>query len=464
MRLKLHLIILVATILSTLVVGYIVLHAAGFITFANDVPSTELPPLPPSPRGSVLSSDPTDTPSGPGVRAKALAAERLRPLDGGYLHADAGGSGYFRGQLGSAAEGKRLAFVHARGGMHAVDVSTGAALWTSSISSISFATVSSGALLVTSRHTDSKLFVLEAVSGRTLWKVDDFFDGTTDVDQFPTAPAGPAVVSKGKVYLLSGRGLPYEPILSPHLHGFLLSTGERILNAALDQRERADGMWRKVGVQLNVDDDFAYVGNRMLLGDQPLLQAFELSTGDRRWGTASMGGAGHRVLVLSGLVVVLESSGYLRALDRGVGVELWSASMHATKRGSGCFGSPALAGERIIVSTSEGLVAFEGTTGRRLWSSEAGPGESFGPPVVSSGKIFVASDAGVEAVSSDSGESLWRRELEAVEPYGVAVAGEDVFVQTRSSLECLSAETGETRWRYQPDDGMYSIFSPVVAD
>ncbi|GAB7093175.1 hypothetical protein JCM30237_03270 [Halolamina litorea] len=159
----------------------------------------------------------------------------------------------------------------------------------------------------------------------------------------------------------------------------------------------------------------------------------------------------------------------LYALAPGTGSTRWQVPLRAEPNGS-----PAVEGDRVIVSAKRSLergrvVCFSRRYGDEEWLYDV-DSRLTAPPVVAQGVAYVADWSGtVHAVSVRSGEPRWRRRIEA-DGAGrtfagpVAVHDGTLYLGSHSGstgLVALDARTGEEQWRVST--GAVTV-GPVVDD
>jgi outer membrane protein assembly factor BamB len=132
----------------------------------------------------------------------------------------------------------------------------------------------------------------------------------------------------------------------------------------------------------------------------------DASTGQVRWRRALPGPAA----VASGSIpgdlafaVTLDTGlgrGQLFALDASTGATVWSHRVHPTQN------PPVLDGGRVLVSSRDGIRAFDGATGHLLWYT---PMDQPGGPVIGRNAIYTnAADGSIHAIVRTTGRPLWK--------------------------------------------------------
>ncbi len=196
-------------------------------------------------------------------------------------------------------------------------------------------------------------------------------------------------------------------------------------------------------------------------------------------------------------LVVASGFGYVVALDRNSGAELWKRVVQAPITGSPTVDSdyayvassnneiyvlsmedgsviwsdqaieesarvlsspsPALLDDLLAVPFSSGeVIAYVPSNGRRLWSDSLTRGGRFTPisaindiagnPVIDSGAVYAASQSGVlVSIDAVSGVRLWEKSFGSI--HSPAVSGQFVFaVNVEGQLACFDKSTGGVVW------------------
>lgn len=151
-------------------------------------------------------------------------------------------------------------------------------------------------------------------------------------------------------------------------------------------------------------------------------------------------------LHVNGNVITLASSdGIVAALDARTGSDVWRAALgESLSTGPGSDGKTA-----AVVTRANALVALE--SGREKWRQQL-PAQVFTPPLVAGGRIFILSaDRSVAAYDGATGRRLWSQQR-AGEPLvlrqaGVLLAAGDTLVVGLSGrMVGMNPNTGVTQW------------------
>ncbi|NYJ07459.1 outer membrane protein assembly factor BamB family protein [Petropleomorpha daqingensis] len=138
------------------------------------------------------------------------------------------------------------------------------------------------------------------------------------------------------------------------------------------------------------------------------------------------------------------------------GALLWRAPLTTTQGGSSGWGGMAVGNGVVYTAGGQGLVAYDATSGRPLWTGAGGQGR----PVVAGGRVFatgygyaVAFPAGGCGAATCS--PLWKRTFSGIDTDDVVVGGADastIFVTYNKHggaggfVARLSASTGNVQW------------------
>ena len=153
-------------------------------------------------------------------------------------------------------------------------------------------------------------------------------------------------------------------------------------------------------------------------------------------------------------IYIGDYGGRLLALSALTGRRRWSSSVNGR-----IYGTPAVAGGRVFVPSSDGdtMNAFS-TRGRHLWTVHTGA-YVYSSPAVWAGRVFFGSHNGVlYCVSASSGRVLWSFASGAPISASPAVVGDVVyFSNLRNGIYGLDSRSGRRVLRFR--DGQYVAVS-----
>ena len=216
--------------------------------------------------------------------------------------------------------------------------------------------------------------------------------------------------------------------------------------------------------------------------------ALDAETGELLWSFESESDLSPPPLVAGGVVFV-EDLANLYALDAATGKELWrsepssfsvsgatvyqvtepmsnmKAEVSATDGRSGekmwatnvsrsfslLLFPPTAAGGNVYVSDDHRVHALDSTTGKLVWSFDAGDVVQV-PPTASNGVVFIRSYATAYALDESTGEKLWSYEVDSAETKSPPVAVDGVWYLNDWSLRALDADTGQLLWSFAVDE------------
>lgn len=267
------------------------------------------------------------------------------------------------------------------GELTALDAGTGAKLWQQKLlaSATGAPTIYDGLVYVTAG--EAQAWAVDAETGRVRWQLS----ATPDVNNFAGAPS-PAVTDQ---YALFGFG-----------------SGE--VQAAF--RQGGFGVWstlvtgRRQGfARANINDitgDPVVVGDRVYTGNQSgRMVALGLATGERLW-TADEGPMGP-AWVAGGSVFIVTDRNQLVRLDADSGARIWGVDLPyfqkiRPRKQEAVFAhyGPVLAGGRVAVASSDGLLRFFDPTSGELVQAVELPGGASSAPVVAGGVLYVLNKKG----------------------------------------------------------------------
>ncbi|MCC1491594.1 PQQ-like beta-propeller repeat protein [Cognatishimia sp. F0-27] len=291
----------------------------------------------------------------------------------------------FQGQGGGLAYADgRLYVASGFGKVSALDASSGAEIWSQRLGSTATGapTVSGGVVYLTAG--DSTGWAIEADDGRVRWQIE----GTGDVNNVAGAPA-PALGAQRVVFAFGGGSV----------QGAFREGGLQLWNA--------DILGRRNGIALATIDDVT--GDPLISGDTVFAGthsgrtvALNLYDGDRLW-TAREGALGPLWPVGDSVFFVSDRNQLIR-LDAGTGAEIWKVALPGYKpsarpnrRRDESFANhgPILAGGRLWVASSDGLLrGFSPEDGSLAVSVEIPRGATT-RPIVAGGTLYVVATDGV---------------------------------------------------------------------
>ncbi len=306
--------------------------------------------------------------------------------------------------------------------VHAVDQTTGKALWTYDVPSSVHGSiaVSDGKVFVpTLRGT---LFAVDATTGELAWRHDP---------QAAPAPYNQRTYGYYGVTVADGKVLyPYQTRHGEASSGLLVAldvaTGERAWAAPMSGSTMSDGTPA-------VADGRVYVGNQT--ADQVI--AYDLATGRRLWlGAAQLGGWQDGIPSAADGRVFIGSNNGIIARNGATGQTLWTyrSPQASLVNGGATPAAPTIAGDVVYMGFPSGAVAaLDAATGAVLWNRLL-PGEQYHggihtSPALSGDTLFVGSNGGsFYALDARTGQPLWEHEIGTWVTAGPAISGNTVVV------------------------------------
>lgn len=182
------------------------------------------------------------------------------------------------------------------------------------------------------------------------------------------------------------------------------------------------------------------------------LYALRASTGAIKWAFTRGGQFGsNSAAVANGIVYASGTSGFA-ALKASSGKLLWSKSWITSS-------SPAVVNGVVYVGSDDGKVyALNASTGKTLWSFQAGIQAIASSPAVVAGVVYVGgSDYNVYALNASKGQVLWSFATGGGYVSSPAVARGVVYIGQQDvagpgGFEALDASTGQVIWRIPTGD------------
>ncbi len=282
---------------------------------------------------------------------------------------------------GLAVEGNTVYATTGFGALVAMDVTTGAERWVQKLESAATGapTVRGGIVYVTSR--DSRAWAINAADGRIKWQLPG--SPTTSVMVGGTAPA---VADKFAIF----------PFGSGELIAAFRQGGVRTWASSVSGKRRG----RAYAGITDITGDPVISNGVVYAGSQSgRVVALDMASGERIW--TAKEGAYSPVWPTGGSVFLVSDEAKLVRLDDATGETIWAVDMpYYTKdkprRRKAVYAhyGPVLAGGRLIVAGSDGLIrSFSPVDGSLLSSVEISGGATTNPVIVG-GVMYVVSTKG----------------------------------------------------------------------
>ena len=282
---------------------------------------------------------------------------------------------------GLAVDGGVLFATSGFGTLTALSAASGAVLWVQDIDAAPSGPPTVRGNLVYLVTRDNRAWAIDAATGRIAWQIP----GLAAAAGF-AGGAGPAVSSTIAVF----------PFSSGELVAVLRRGGVRLWSGSVSGRHLGR-VYSSIG---DFAADPVIAGDRVYAGTQSgRLVAMELNTGDRIW-TAKTGAGGPVAIAGNSLWLVSDDARLLR-VDAGTGATLWDVQLpyfrdkrQKHRKGIHAHFGPLLAGGRIIVASSDGLMrTFDPSTGAAL-GTRALPSGAATAPIVVGGTLYVVTADG----------------------------------------------------------------------
>ncbi len=278
---------------------------------------------------------------------------------------------------GLATDGASVYVATGFGRVTALDAATGRVRWVQALQAAgtSAPTVANGVVHVVSRN--SRAWAIEADSGRVRW----VFSGIPAVAGF--AGGAGAAVAPGSVIF----PFPSGEVVSVFAEGGLERWSTIVAGARLGAA--AGRATTDIGGDPVVEGGVVYVGNV-----SGRIVALDAESGTRLW-TATEGTTGGLWLAGGSLFTVSDISELVR-IDAGSGETVWRVPLPASVKGSWprravriAHYGPVVAGGRVIVASSDGLIRFFDPASGAPAGGLALPGGAASAPVVAGGVLYV---------------------------------------------------------------------------
>lgn len=282
---------------------------------------------------------------------------------------------------GLAVDGNTVYATTGYGALVALDVTTGNRRWLQKLDSAATGapTVKGGIVYVTSR--DSRAWAINASDGRIKWQLPG--SPTPSVMVGGTAPA---VTDKFAVF----------PFGSGELIAAFRQGGVRTWASSVSGKRRG----RAYAGITDITADPVIVGNVVYTGSQSgRVVALDLGSGERIW--TAKEGAYSPVWPVGNSVFLISDEAQLVRLDAATGERVWGVELpyytkEKTRRRKAVFAhyGPVLAGGRLVVAGSDGMIRSFSPVDGALLSAVEIPGGATTNPVIVGGVLYVVSTKG----------------------------------------------------------------------
>lgn len=159
-----------------------------------------------------------------------------------------------------------------------------------------------------------------------------------------------------------------------------------------------------------------------------------------------------------GLLVFGVNSGRVYGLDSATGKVRW-----ARRQKGEIASSPAIAGERVFISSMDGMLTAYGRGGTPRWQFSTGGSPIESSPLVVDGRVYVGAWNGtLYAVDAQTGKADWTFAAAADIKGSAALAGDlIVFADYAGNVYAVDPATGAQKWRYSGGQRFYG--GPAVS-
>ena len=282
---------------------------------------------------------------------------------------------------GLAADAAAVYATTGFGEVVALQATSGAVIWRQRLDALVSGApmVAGGQVYVTGR--DGSGWALNASDGRVQWQV-------------PGTPASSGMIGSAAPALADA--LVVFPFTSGQVAALTTADGTGVWSSPVTGQR----LGRGYGAVGDVTGDPVVAGGVVYVGTAAgRLAALDAATGTRIW-TATQGAMGPP-LVAGGSVFVVSDEARLLRLDAGTGAVIWSVEMPyftnaEPKKHKAIFAhyGPVLAGGRVVVAGSDGVLRLFNPVDGALAGSAIIPGGAASAPALAQGLLFVVSTTG----------------------------------------------------------------------
>jgi outer membrane protein assembly factor BamB len=283
---------------------------------------------------------------------------------------------------GLATAGNQVFATTGYGELVALDATSGAILWRQRVDApISGAPATDGGAVYVS-GIDGSAWAVDAKTGKVIWQVV----GTPGRAAY-VGTAAPTVGDRAVIFPSSGGDL---------MAVLKIGGGTKIWQASLAGKR----LGRAYALTSDVTGDAVVAGKTIFAGSgSGRTVAMSASSGERIWSAGE--GALGPVAVAGGSLFLVNDEARLVRLDAATGEVIWSVEMpyftkEKIKRRKGIYAhyGPVMAGGRIIVVSSDGVLrSFDPADGSLTYTAEI-PGGASAQPAVAGGTLYVVSASG----------------------------------------------------------------------
>lgn len=283
---------------------------------------------------------------------------------------------------GLAVSGNRLFVTSGYGELVALDAATGAVVWRQRVDApMSGAPATDGEAVYVSGR-DGSAWGVSAADGKVIWQVV----GTPGKTAY-VGTAAPTVGDRAVIFPSSGGDL---------MAVLKIGGGTKVWQSSLAGKR----LGRAYALTSDVTGDAVIAGKTLFAGTgNGRTVAMSASSGERVWSAGE--GALGPVAVAGGSLFLVSDEAKLVRLDAATGETIWSVDMpyfttDKIKKRKGIYAhyGPVLAGGRIMVVSSDGLLrAFDPTDGTLTYTAEI-PGGASAQPAVAGGTLYVVGGNG----------------------------------------------------------------------
>ncbi|MGC4107841.1 MAG: PQQ-binding-like beta-propeller repeat protein [Thermomicrobiales bacterium] len=198
-------------------------------------------------------------------------------------------------------------------------------------------------------------------------------------------------------------------------------------------------------------------------GDSGAFYALDATTGSAIWTATMTEPVWKSATIADGRIYVGTHDGVVHTLNADNGDEIWTYTLDHPESGV-TINTVAAGHGRVYIGTNNPAstttfgqtIALDATTGKHIWSIDAGPDSGFGPPVVGASLVYASGNDGVlSALDPATGETRWTYDVGDRFDAAPALVDDTLYIGSADGrLIALDAKSGTETWTMSLDGGI----------